>query len=76
MMTTQNSGSISEDDFNHKDNPDNDNGKTQTQIDQEQDLVKAEVSAPISESQVQPGREVQDKQNAKLNQNTKPGQNV
>lgn len=119
MMTTDNSQPISEDEANHVDNPGNDNGKTQTQIDQESkaDLVQAEVSAPVSESQVQPGREVvdgnglretpdveptrpdvivnpdavtqskvdaldvqqehgkrvQDEQNAKLNQNTKPG---
>lgn len=62
MMTTDNSTPISEDEANHKDTPDNDNGKTQTQIDREERdaLVKAEVPAPISESQVEPGREVVD----------------
>lgn len=118
-MTTDNSQPISADEEAHKDSPNDDNGKTQQQIDQENRdaLVKTQVSAPISESQVQPGREVvdgngqrdtepveatrpdtivdenivtqakldaideqqahgkrvQDKQNKKLNKNTKPG---
>jgi hypothetical protein len=122
MMTTENSGAISEEEANHKDQK-SDNGKTQAQIDAEdhERLVKAEVAAPVSESQVQPGQElvdgngrrdtptveptrpdilvdkeavtqskvdrldqeqrdhaqaVQDKQNKKLNQNTKPGEDA
>jgi hypothetical protein len=122
MNTTDNTN-ISADDELHKDSPNNDNGKTQAQIDREERarLVKAEVSAPVSESQVQPGQEVvdgngrrdtptveptrpdilvdkeavtqskvdrldqeqrdhahavQDKQNKKLNQNTKPGEDA
>jgi hypothetical protein len=118
MMTTENSGGISDEEFNYKDQPDNDNGKTQAQIDREERarLLKTEVGAPDSESQVQAGQEVvdgnsrrdteevekvrpdilvdknadtqakadqqqrdyakavQDKQNAKLNANSKPGE--
>lgn len=61
-MNTTDDTNISEDQESYKDSPDNDSGKTQTQIDKEEHdtLVKAEVSAPISESQVEPGREVVD----------------
>lgn len=56
-----------------------DNGKTQAEIDRDNnvnqstdDLVKAEVSAPISESQVQPGREVVDGNGLRETPNVEP----
>lgn len=61
MNTTDNTN-ISAEQENHVNNPNNDSGKTQEQLDKEEHdrLVKAEVSAPISESQVQAGQEVVD----------------
>jgi hypothetical protein len=64
MMTTENSGAISEDEESYKDQPDNDNGKTQAQIDREEQ--ERQDTMQRDHAQV-----VQDKQHAKLNPNDK-----
>lgn len=60
-MNTTEDTNISEQEANHIDSPDNDNGKTQQQIDSEHaDVVQAKTAQPTSESDIQPGREAVD----------------
>lgn len=112
-MNTTDDTNISEQEANHIDSPDNDNGKTQEQINEEHgDVVRGTATPPKSESDVIQGREavdgngqrdipdygsvpaatvltddaaseqvrhiqsVQDKENAKLNHNSKKGEDA
>lgn len=112
-MNTTEDTNISEQEANRIDNPNDDNGKTQEQINAEHgDVARATVTPPTSESDIKPGREavdgngqreipdygsvpaatvltddaaaeqarhvqsVQDKQNAKLNPNSRNGEDA
>lgn len=60
-MNTTDDTNMTEEQENHIDSPDNDNGKTQQQINAEQgDVVRAKVTPPASESDIEPGREAVD----------------